>query len=162
MTHPAPLEQPGFRIVPGDARRPQVAALLAWLDQYLTGLYPDETDAWLPPEALCAPEVTFLVGEADGAPAGCAAFVNARSHADVKRVYVAPRWRGRGYARALLAALEARARAAGLRLARLETGVLQPEAIALFESVGYVRRGVYGDYLDQPVSVFMEKRLTER
>lgn len=147
------------RIVTGDARRPAVAALVAQLDQYLAGLYPDEADTWLPLEALCAPAVTFLVAEAGDDVLGCAAYVDTGRYADVKRVYVAPAYRGRGVALALLAALEDRARAAGLPLARLETGVLQPAAIALFERAGFRRRGVYGAYADVPVSVFMEKRL---
>ena len=43
---------------------------------------------------------------------------------------------------------------------RLETGTLQPEALALFASMGFARRGSFGDYpTDDPYSVFMEKSL---
>jgi len=42
----------------------------------------------------------------------------------------------------------------------LETGISQPEALGLYERSGYVRRGPYGDYPDDPLSVFMHKRLT--
>ncbi len=65
---------------------------------------------------------------------------------EVKRMYVAPAARGRGYARALLAALEA----AGYPTLRLTTGELQPEAIALYESSGYTRTAPWGKYVDQP------------
>jgi putative acetyltransferase len=42
---------------------------------------------------------------------------------------------------------------------RLETGTLQPEALRLYETAGFTRRGPYGDYPDDPCNVFMEKRL---
>ncbi|WP_238152563.1 GNAT family N-acetyltransferase [Kribbella speibonae] len=69
---------------------------------------------------------------------------------EVKRMYVAPAARGRGYARALLAGLEAAARTAGHPTLRLSTGELQPEAIALYESSGYTRTAPWGKYVDQP------------
>lgn len=65
---------------------------------------------------------------------------------EVKRMYVVPAARGRGYARALLAALEA----AGFPTLRLSTGELQPEAIALYESSGYTLTAPWGKYVDQP------------
>ena len=39
----------------------------------------------------------------------------------------------------------------------LETGFLQPEALALYERHGYERCGPFGDYVDDPNSVFMRK-----
>lgn len=42
---------------------------------------------------------------------------------------------------------------------RLETGVYQPEALALYGRAGYVERGPFGDYVADPLSVFMEKEL---
>ena len=49
--------------------------------------------------------------------------------------------------------------ARGCRLLTLETGIHQPEAIALYARHGYQRRGPYGAYPDDPFSVFMEKPL---
>ncbi|MGW6201910.1 GNAT family N-acetyltransferase [Kribbella sp. NPDC055110] len=69
---------------------------------------------------------------------------------EVKRMYVVPAARGRGYARALLAGLEAAARAAGYSALRLSTGELQPEAIALYESSEYTLTAPWGKYGDQP------------
>ena len=45
--------------------------------------------------------------------------------------------------------------------ASLETGVRQPEALGLYSRAGYVRRGPCGSYPDDPLSVFMEKQLTQ-
>ena len=46
-------------------------------------------------------------------------------------MFVLPACRGRGIARALLAALEAEALTSGYGVLRLETGTLQPEAVGL-------------------------------
>ena len=42
---------------------------------------------------------------------------------------------------------------------RLETGELLKEAVTLYTKLGFVRRGPFGDYADDPASVFMEKSL---
>jgi putative acetyltransferase len=42
---------------------------------------------------------------------------------------------------------------------RLETGIKQEPAIRLYESAGFRRRGPFGSYRDDPLSVFMEKPL---
>jgi putative acetyltransferase len=47
----------------------------------------------------------------------------------------------------------------GCRVLRLETGPYQPDAIGLYERCGFARRGPFGAYADDPLSVFMEKTL---
>ena len=80
--------------------------------------------------------------------------------AEVKRMYVAPQARGRGLARAVLAHLEATAAAAGAEVTILETGIQQPEAIALYESAGYVPVPKFGYYADSPLSRCYARRLS--
>jgi putative acetyltransferase len=46
-----------------------------------------------------------------------------------------------------------------VRVVRLETGVRQPAALALYRSHGYVERGPFGSYAADPLSTFFEKRL---
>jgi putative acetyltransferase len=41
----------------------------------------------------------------------------------------------------------------------LETGISQPEALALYARCGYARRGPFGDYWNDPLSVFMSKQI---
>jgi GNAT superfamily N-acetyltransferase len=77
-------------------------------------------------------------------------------------MYVVPGQRGRGYATALLAALERRAAALGFTTVRLETGELQPESIRLYERAGYRRIAAYGPYVDTAHSVCFEKALAGR
>ena len=73
-------------------------------------------------------------------------------------MFVVPEARGRGIGRAILATIEAAlpAHAAALRL---ETGIRQEAAIRLYEAAGFRRRGPFGSYRDDPLSVFMEKPL---
>ncbi|QNE16830.1 GNAT family N-acetyltransferase [Kribbella qitaiheensis] len=80
---------------------------------------------------------------------------------ELKRMYVVPGSRGRGYARALLGGLEELARVAGHPVLRLATGERQPEGIALYESSGYARTAPWGKYVDQPLTHCYAKDLRE-
>ena len=141
---------------------PDVIALVDELDAYQKPLYPAESHHGIDIDALMQPDVVFAVARTDeGEAVGCGAFVaDKRGSAEHKRKYVRPARRGAGIARAMLAFLEDKALLAGVEVMRLETGVLQPEALRFYESAGYARRGPFGDYDDDPHSVFMEKRLT--
>jgi GNAT superfamily N-acetyltransferase len=66
--------------------------------------------------------------------------------AEIKRMYVVREARGRGIARRILAALEDSAREAGRIRMVLETGIKQPEAIALYASSGYTLSEKFGFY----------------
>lgn len=109
---------------------------------------------------MAGPGAGFVVGWVGGRAVACGAFRPlAPGVCEVKRMYVAPDCRGRGYARAVLAELERRAAAAGYTVARLETGVRQPEAIALYERAGYARAPNYGPYVGNEQSVCFERQL---
>ncbi|MFG2329443.1 GNAT family N-acetyltransferase [Streptomyces sp. NPDC048604] len=80
--------------------------------------------------------------------------------AEIKRMYVVPEARGLGLARRILAALEDDARAAGRTRMVLETGTMQPEAIALYESSGYEPCAKFGYYRFSNLSRCYAKPLT--
>jgi GNAT superfamily N-acetyltransferase len=71
--------------------------------------------------------------------------------AEIKRMYVVRPARGQGHARSVLAHLERTARASGVEAMILETGLRQPEAIALYESSEYTSIPPFGHYRDSPV-----------
>jgi putative acetyltransferase len=143
-----------------DPASPPARELIEQLDRLMSGLYPAESNHLLPVEALKQSNVTFLTASVDGEVAGCGAFVNqGGEYAEIKRMFVLPEFRGLRLGRRILEELENRARASGLGLARLETGPYQPEALRLYEKAGYRRRGPFGDYPEDPFSVFMEKKL---
>ncbi len=81
-------------------------------------------------------------------------------YGEIKGMFVQPHFRGRGLSKALMEQLEAHLRAQGIPLVRLEAGVHQAEALALYERMGYGRREPFGPHAPDPRLVFMEKRLT--
>lgn len=84
-----------------------------------------------------------------------------RGDGEIKRMYVRPGARGRGVARAVLAEIERTAAAHGRRRLVLETGLRQPEAIALYTSAGYrLLVPKFGLYRHEDQSVCMVKDLT--
>lgn len=114
------------------------------------------------------PEGAFFVGYVGEVPVAMGGWrrravppdVVAESAVEVKRMYVVPEARGLGYARQLLAHLELTAQAAGAASIVLETGLRQPEAIALYESSGYRAVAGFGHYADSPLSRCFAKLLS--
>jgi GNAT superfamily N-acetyltransferase len=107
------------------------------------------------------PYGAFFVATVDGEPIGCGGL---RRHdegvVEVKRMFVRSAHRRHGHARALLRALEDRARSAGYGTVILETGLAQPEAIALYTGEGYAPIDGFGHYKDSPQSLSFAKELT--
>jgi putative acetyltransferase len=142
--------------------QPDVVALLAASDGYMAELYAAESNHMLDVGALKEPDVTFLVARLDGRAVGCGAVVRSgEDWAEIKRMFVSPEARGRSLGRRLLQKLEDIAVMQGAALLRLETGVKQLEALALYRSVGFVEIGPFGSYGPDPCSVFMEKRVCD-
>lgn len=81
--------------------------------------------------------------------------------AEIKRMYVVPHRRGRGLSRLVLAHLESSAAESGVEALVLETGLAQPEAIALYLSSGYVPVPAFGFYKESPLSRCFAKDLRE-
>lgn len=78
---------------------------------------------------------------------------------EVKRMYTLPESRGKGIAGAVLAELEKWAAELDCSQCVLETGIRQPEAIALYKRSGYVQIPNYGQYLNIENSVCFQKAL---
>lgn len=138
--------------------QPDVHALIQELDAYLYSLYPAESVYALELSSLLKPGVLFAVArDAAGLALGCGAMVLNPEYGEIKRMYVRPQARGQGLARGLMEALEGKAQEQGCHTFVLETGPTQPEALVLYERLGYQCRGPFGDYPDDPLSVFMQK-----
>ncbi|GAA2843617.1 putative acetyltransferase [Aminobacter aminovorans] len=149
-----------LRIALEDPAKPDVIALLEAGDAYGASLYPAESNHFLPLDALRAANVRFVVARDElGTALATGAIALADGFAELKRMWVVPEARGKGISKAVLADLEARVLDAGHSLLRLETGIDNHEALALYERKGFVRRGPFGDYREDPLSVFMEKQL---
>lgn len=143
--------------------QPEVIALIADLDAYQLTLYPAESVYALDMAALTQPDVLFAVARLeDGSAVGCGAVVLTPEYGEIKRMYVKPELRGKGVAASVLGLLEQEAAARGCTRLTLETGPYQEAALALYAREGYERCERYGDYPDDPYSVFMHKRLGSR
>ena len=150
----------GVVITIADPADSAVRVLIENLDAYMIPLYPAESNHLLDIETLRQPEMRFFAGFMGDEVLGCGGCWLHGDYAEIKRVYVSPRARGLGLAKQLMQRIEAEARACGRLIARLETGIHQPEALGLYRALGYVERGAFGDYpAEDPNSVFMEKRL---
>jgi putative acetyltransferase len=77
----------------------------------------------------------------------------------VKRLYVDPTHRGLGLAKRLMGEVEVAARRVGFRRFVLETGIEQPEAIGLYEALGYTPIEKYGDHAHEEKQRCYGKRL---
>lgn len=129
---------------------PDAARLIAAMGEEIAARYGDGGLSPACSQEFSTPGV-FLLVELDGAAVGCGG-VRPRGavEGELKRMYVEPVVRGRGLARALLSALVAHARAAGMVRLLLETGTEQPEAIALYESEGWRPVPAFGHYAADP------------
>src|SRR6266850_1191955 len=137
--------------------------LILALNAELSGRYPEQGACHF---RLDAHEVAegrgaFMVAYRSQKPIGCGAVRRIEeSTGELKRMYVCLEERCRGVGRAILDALEAEARKLGISKLLLETGIRNPEAIALYERAGFSHIPPFGEYIGSPVSVFMAKELT--
>ncbi len=146
---------------------PVAQALVAELQQEFVVRYgsPDETPLDL--GVFDAPSGAFFVGWLDEEPLATGgwrlrpdvAVLGGTVAAEIKRMYVVPRGQRRGLARLMLAHLERTAAEAGADVMVLETGIAQPEAIALYTSSGYEPVEGFGYYRDAPSVRYFGKRL---
>ena len=147
-------------IRPEPPQQPDVLRMIEALDAQMTALYPPESNHLLDIEALSDPAVTFLVvRDGDDLVRRGALKRDPGGWGEIKRMYVRPEQRGRRIGARVLVELEAIARDSGLPLLRLETGIHNTEALALYRRTGFTECSAFGDYAPDPLSVFMEKRV---
>lgn len=101
-----------------------------------------------------------VVAYQNGQAVGCGALKPLEENVmEVKRMFVSPNLRGQGIASKVLSELEHWAAELNVHTCRLETGLKQPEAIALYTKNGYQRIPNYGQYGGVGNSVCFEKEL---
>jgi GNAT superfamily N-acetyltransferase len=149
-------------ITPEHPDTPDAKALVAELEAYLEPLYPRESRHGYSVEKLIAERVAFFVIRDGGSPVGCGGIkLFGAEYGEIKRMYVRPERRGKGFAKLLLTHLAEYAESHGVRTLRLETGIHQHAAIALYEHMGFQRIPPFGDYKLDPVSRCYEKRIPQ-
>lgn len=158
------MDAAAITVLRDDPLRPDVRALL---DAHLRALAPTApvgSRHALDHEALRRPEVTFWTARIDDAVVGCGALLQLTpTHGEVKSMSTAEAFRGRGVAACVLEQIVAEARACGLERLSLETGTQAFFAPAhrLYARHGFVPCGPFGQYREDPNSLFMTRTLDD-
>lgn len=122
--------------------------------------YGGPDDTLVDPAEFAPPLGLFLIGYDGAVPVASGGW---RAHdggvVEIKRMYVVPSARGKGFARQMLAELELTAKRAGHHRIVLETGSKQPEAAALYRSSGYTDVPAFGYYAEYPSAIHLGKSL---
>ena len=157
---------PGLELKVVGYDHPDAAALVARVQREYVERYGSPDESPVEPTYFDPPAGIFLVGYVDGRPVATGAWrrspvrvLGGSSAVEIKRMYVVPEQRGQGISRRVLAELERTAAEAGHDLLVLETGLRQPEAIALYESSGYVEIPGFGYYCGAELSRCFGKRI---
>ena len=156
-----------MRVTTARPDSPEARAILAAYWREIVGRYYDrdatdaevlQTLAEFPSDDLAPPTGVFMLVVDEHGVVGCGGLRWADGdEAELARVFVAARGRGRGWARALLDALEEQARADGRRAITAEVRADLVEAQALYESHGYEHVAPFSSA--QYADVWLRKRL---
>ncbi len=148
-----------------DAPNDDVCSLVAELEAELSANYPPEQRHGLAIDAIFQPHIRFFIARLNGRAVGCGGVALFADFAEIKRMFVRPEARGRGFADAIVARLVTESIHAGLHILRLETGTEQAAAIRFYQRAGFRRCTAFEPYASMPpkaisTSVFMEMRAT--
>ncbi len=148
-------------IVEASPGSPEAVALINELDEYLNQLpYPERSRHAYSIDKLLREGVAFFVAHYQGNSAACGGIkLFDGEYAEVKRMYVRPVYRGLGLGKTMLNHLAQYARERQVNLLRLETGIFQTEAIGLYDLYGFQRRAPFGEYEEDPLSLYFEKSI---
>ena len=139
----------------------QHTAIHALLNEHLQNMYeltPPESVHALNLEKLRAPEITFWTAWENDLLLGCGALKELdRRHGEIKSMRTPLAHRRKGAGRAILAYIIEVAKGRGYERLSLETGSQEAftPAQKLYESFGFTYCGPFGDYTEDPNSVFM-------
>jgi len=159
---------PGLTVEQVPFLDPRVQRLVEEVQAHYVVIYGGPDDSPVDPQQFAPPAGLFLLGTEAGVPVAMGGWrlrpdldrrLGGRT-AEVKRMYVASSARRRGYAALVLGELERTAATAGVEQLVLETGTMQPEAIALYGARGYTPTVRFGHYAASQTSRYFGKNLT--
>lgn len=161
------MARPALRLARVRIDHPDAMRLVAEVQQEYVVRYGGPDRSPIDVEEFAGDRGVFLVGYDDDVAVATGAWrrhepvagVSARDVAEIKRMYVAASHRRRGLARLVLAELERTALAAGVEALILETGLAQPEALALYADAGYRPVPGFGFHAGAPLSRCFAKEL---
>ena len=153
------MSKPLVDIKPGNPRDEDMMALLNASHELMQAMFPAESNHFLSIDDLCQPDIRFFRADLNGTAAGCAALSLKDGYGEVKAMYVDPAKRGARIGARLLDRIEAEAKLENLLCLRLETGDKLTASHRLYAAQGFELRGPFGDYQEDPLSLFMEKKI---
>ena len=143
-----------------DSTHPDFIELVKKLDAYLAIIDGNEHSFYSQFNKIDLLKNAVVVYQ-DGHAAGCGAMKEyAPGSMEIKRMYTLPEMRGKGIATTILTELEKWALKLNYTPCILETGIRQPEAIALYKKTGYTFIPNYGQYAGVANSLCFEKKVT--
>ncbi|GAA4018879.1 GNAT family N-acetyltransferase [Actimicrobium antarcticum] len=146
-----------------DLSRLEIHSLLQEHLESMRQLSPLESVHALDLEKLRKPDITFWSAWEGPLLLGCGALKELDiKHGEIKSMRTQAARRRQGAGRAILAHIIQTAKQRSYEILSLETGsaVEFMPAHRLYESVGFVRCGPFGDYVEDPNSIFMSLRFT--
>ena len=162
----APLASPELVITRVPITHPDALRLIDEVQDFYVERYGSPDTAPIEPSDFEDPRGQYFLGLLGGVAVASGAWrrstvaaLGTEATAEIKRMYVAPSAQRRGLARRMLTHLETTAAAAGVEALILETGLKQPEAMALYTSSGYEAIPGYGYYCGHELSRCFGRRL---
>jgi putative acetyltransferase len=144
-------------IRPEAPNSPEAVALIDELETHLQSFgYPDYSRHGYSVDKLVRQGVVFFVMRLGAVPVGCGGIQLYDNYGEVKRMFVRPTYQRRGLAEAMLRRLAEHAKENGRTTLRLETGIHQIPAVKLYEKFGFHRCGPFGEYREDPNSIYLE------
>lgn len=148
-----------------------IAQLAAWDVEQMNDLglptadmktlyYSDDVDALM--ARFSTPRMPFLIGKLGDGPVACGALFDAGGGiAEIQKMYVRPDCRGKGVAKALMAALVEEAQRHGYERLRLETTTFMTAAVQLYRAFGFTYATPFHPLPDglRAITIFMERKV---
>ncbi|MFD1722059.1 GNAT family N-acetyltransferase [Amnibacterium endophyticum] len=143
----------------GAIDEPDAVRMTDEVQRWYVEVYGGPDDDPTPPADFAAPRGRFVIGEVDGAAVAMGGWTRDGDDVKLRRMYVRPAGRRRGYAGLLLGELERLAALDGARRAVLTTGLPQTAAIALYRAHGYADVPAFGFHAASSTAVHLGKPL---
>jgi putative acetyltransferase len=150
-----------FHISEVDKSDLELGGLIDELDAFQSELYPAESNHCLNLSTVSDEQLRCVIArDENGTPAGCGALLFQEvDSAEIKRVYIRPEFRGQKLGEQIVSVIESIATVNSCHILRLETGIHQQPAIALYRRCGYEICDAFPPYAADPLSVFMCKEI---
>lgn len=159
LDDPVEIDRPALVLTDVPFEDERVQRLVREVQSHYVVIYGTPDESPVDPREFAPPRGRFVLASLGDEPVAMGGWRWRRDLADrfdeaavaeIKRMFVSPGARGRGVARRVLGHLEESSQAEGVQRLVLETGTMQPDAMALYERSGYEPVVPFGHYARSP------------